>query len=218
MIVLTLVFHKIAKVPSVGGVPYPVLVYAAILSWQFFAAQLSSMSSSLISNSPMVSKAYFPKIILPLAKLLIGFVDFVVSMIPMILFFVYYKISLTVYILLLPALLFLLSLFTLGLGSFFAAVNVKYRDLKFVIPFFIQIGFYCSPVGFSASLVPSDYFLLYSFNPMVSWIEGFRVALLGCTSVLPIECYLVSLLVTIVVFVFGVRYFYRKESSFADFI
>jgi lipopolysaccharide transport system permease protein len=218
MVVLTVVFSKVAGLSAPGKLPYAVLVYSALLPWQLFSAQLQSCSSSLISNAPMVSKVYFPKLILPLCKVIIGLVDFSVSLIPMVLFMIYYKISLSFSIFLLPVIMFAVSLLVVGLGSFFAAINVKYRDLRFIIPFFVQIGLYVSPVGYSTSLVPARYHMFYCLNPMVAWIEGTRYALGGSSGVLAPECYLVSSIVTLVLFVGGIGYFRRKEDYFADLV
>lgn len=218
MVVLTVVFSKIAGLSAPGSLPYPLLVYSALLPWQLFSAQLHSCSSSLVSNAPMVSKVYFPKIILPLCKILIGLVDFFVSLIPVALFLIYYRIPVSSSILLLPFLMIAVSLLVVGLGSFFAAVNVKYRDLRFVLPFFVQIGLYLSPVGYSTSMIPAKYHLLYCLNPMVAWIEGTRLALGGDSGVLAPECYLVSFVVTMALFIGGTGYFRRKEDYFADLV
>ena len=173
MIVFTIVFGKLAKLPS-GGAPYPVLVFTAILPWQYFANALSEASNSLISNQNMISKIYFPRIIMPTSTIIVALTDFVIS-------FVLLGITMAVYrfvpswkIVFMPLFLLLATVLSLGMGYLFSALNVKYRDFRYVIPFIVQFGMYISPVGFSSDIVPIRYRFWYSLNPMVGVIDGFR--------------------------------------------
>ncbi|WP_418791078.1 ABC transporter permease [Phosphitispora sp. TUW77] len=216
MIVFTVVFGKLAKMPSEGA-PYPILVYAAMLPWQFFASSLSESSNSLIVNANMLSKVYFPRLIVPASTVIVSTVDFLISFVILIILMIWYKFVPDIQILVLP--LFFLQALTasLGFGLWLAALNVKYRDFRYVVPFIIQFGLYISPIGFSSSIVPDQWRLLYSINPMVGVIDGFRWAILG-----NVEFYwqgfLLSIGLTVLIFVFGLRYFRKTERSFADVI
>jgi len=217
MIVLTIVFGKIAKLPS-GGAPYPVLVFAAMLPWQFFSNTLSESSNSLISNAQMVSKVYFPRLIIPTTSMVVSLVDFVIAfgiLIALMLWYGFYPDS---RILVLPALLLLAMITSLGIGYLVSALNVKYRDFRYVIPFVVQLGLYISPVGFSSDLVPERWRLLYSINPMVGVIDGFRWAILGGETHIYWPGFLLSVGLGLLLFIAGVRFFLRTERSFADVI
>ena len=179
MIVFTIVFGKIAKLPSEGTAPYAIMVYAAMLPWQFFASAVSESSASLIGNSQLISKVYFPRMIIPSSSIIVGFIDFAVSFVMLLVLMVYYRFLPTWNMLMLPLFLLVALLTALGIGLYITSLNVKFRDFRFVIPFIIQFGLYISPVGFSSSVIPDQYRLWYSLNPMVGVIEGFRWAILG---------------------------------------
>lgn len=217
MVVFTVVFGNIAKLPS-EGVPYPVLVYAAMLPWQFFANALSEASNSLIGNANMISKVYFPRLIIPASTVIVCVVDFLISFVILIGLLVWFKIWPSWQILTLP-LFFLLAVgLALGSGLWLAALNVKYRDFRYIVPFIVQFGLYISPVGFSSSIIPERWHFLYSLNPMVGVIDGFRWAIfIGDTSIYW-PGFLVSVALTLMIFIGGVWYFRQTEKNFADII
>lgn len=217
MIVFTIVFGKLAKLPSEGA-PYPILVYAAMLPWQFFANSLSESSNSLIANANMLSKVYFPRLIVPTSTVIVSLVDFLISFVILIILMVWYKFVPDWRLATLPLFL-LLALFTaLGFGLLLAALNVKYRDFRYIVPFIVQFGLYISPVGFSSSVVPDQWRLLYSINPMVGVIDGFRWAILGGEFQLYWPGFLLSVALTTAIFIWGVWYFRSTERTFADVI
>ena len=178
MAVFTVVFGKIAKLPS-EGVPYPLLVFAAMLPWQFFATALGEASISLIGNSNLISKIYFPRLIVPAGSVITSFVDFLISGAFLVALMAWYRFVPDWRLLTLPFFILLAFAAALGSGLFLAALNVEYRDFRYIVPFIVQFGMYISPVGFSSSVVPEKWRLLYSLNPMVGVIDGFRWALLG---------------------------------------
>lgn len=218
MIVLTIVFGRIAKLPSDGDVPYPIMVFAAMLPWQFFANSLSETSNSLITNANMLSKVYFPRIIVPSSAVIVGLVDFVISLGIFVALMVWYQFIPDWKILMLPLFLLLALLTSLGAGLWLAALNVKYRDFRYIVPFIVQFGLYISPVGFSSSVVPENWRLLYSINPMVGVIDGFRWAVLGGDVQLYWPGFILSVVLTLFIFYFGLRYFRKTERTFADII
>lgn len=217
MVVFTVIFGKLAKLPS-EGVPYPVLVFAALLPWQFFANSFSESSNSLIGNANLLSKVYFPRIILPVSTVIVSLVDFFISFIFLAALMVWYQFLPDWRVITLPFFLILASLASFGFGLWIAALNVKYRDFRYVVPFFIQFGLYVSPVGFSSSIIPGKWRLLYSINPMVGVIDGFRWALLGQNIQLYWPGFLLSIALTLLIFVSGLRYFRKTERTFADVI
>jgi len=217
MVIFTIIFGKLAKLPS-EGVPYPVLVFAALLPWQFFANSFSESSNSLIANSNLLSKVYFPRIILPVSTVIVSLVDFFISFVFLAALMVWYQFLPDWRIITLPFFLILASLAAFGFGLWIAALNVKYRDFRYVVPFFIQFGLYVSPVGFSSSIIPGNWRLLYSINPMVGVIDGFRWALLGQNIQLYWPGFLLSIALTLLIFVSGLRYFRKTERTFADVI
>jgi lipopolysaccharide transport system permease protein len=218
MAVLTVVFGRVAKLPSDGAVPYALLVFAGMLPWNLFATSLSDASNSLISNANLISKVYFPRLIVPSASLATGLADLLISLVLMFGLMVYYRFVPSWNLLALPLFTLLGVLATLGPGLWITALNVKYRDFRYVIPFVVQFGLYLSPVGFSSSVVPERWRLLYSLNPMVGVIDGFRWSILGDSSPL----YLPGLALSLVVIAFflrlGIGQFRRMERSFADII
>jgi lipopolysaccharide transport system permease protein len=217
MVVFTVIFGKLAKLPS-EGVPYPVLVFVALLPWQFFANSFSESSNSLIGNANLLSKVYFPRIILPVSTVIVSLVDFFISFIFLAALMIWYQFLPDWRIITLPFFLILASLASFGFGLWIAALNVKYRDFRYVVPFFIQFGLYVSPVGFSSSIIPGKWRLLYSINPMVGVIDGFRWALLGQNIQLYWPGFLLSIGLTLLIFLSGLRYFRKTERTFADVI
>lgn len=217
MIVFTIIFGKLAKLPS-GNVPYPILVFAAMLPWQFFANGLSDSSGSLIANANMLTKVYFPRLVVPASTVIVSLIDFFISFVILIALMICYRFTPSWYIIALP--LFLLSAFMVSFGSglVLATLNVKYRDFRYIVPFILQFGLYISPVGFSSSIIPEKWRLLYSLNPMVGVIDGFRWAILGGNEQLYWPGFIVSLLVTAFLLLMGLRYFRKTERVFADFI
>ena len=218
MIILTVVFGKIAKLPSEGTVPYAIMVYAAMLPWQFFANALSESSTSLIGNANLITKVYFPRLIIPSAAVITSFVDFLISFIIMIGLMIYYQFLPSWQILLLPLFFVLAFLASIGPGLWLTALNVKYRDFRYIVPFIVQFGMYISPVGFSSNIVPEKWKLLYSINPMVGVIDGFRWCILGGESNLYIPGFLLSLGVIVFFLWLGISTFRRMEKTFADSI
>lgn len=217
MLALTLVFGKLAKMPS-GGVPYPLLVFAALLPWQFFASSFAEAGNSLISNSNMISKVYFPRIAIPASSIIVSFVDFLISLSLLAAIMLWYGFMPDMRILLLPVFTLIAIAASFGGGLWIAALNVKYRDFRYVIPFVVQFGLYVSPVGFSSSVVPERWRLIYSLNPMVGVIDGFRWAILGGESQLYLPGFLLSIAMVIIVLATGIIYFRKTEKIFADVI
>ncbi len=217
MIIFTIIFGKIAKLPS-DGTAYPVLVYAAMLPWMFFASSLTAISNSLIGNVNLISKIYFPRIIIPTSTIIVNLVDFAISFAIYIILMIIYNVKISWHIFSLPLFLLLAMLAVIGSGLLIAAMNVKYRDFKYIVPFIVQLGMYISPVGFSSSVVPEKWRLLYSINPMVGVIDGFRWALLGGQVKIYLPGILISIILTMILCIAGIKYFRSTEQSFADVI
>jgi len=217
MVVFTIVFGKIAKLPS-EGVPYPLLVFAAMLPWQFFATALGEASNSLIGNSNLISKIYFPRLIVPVGSVITSFVDFLISGAFLVALMAWYRFVPDWRVATLPLFILLAFAAALGSGLFLAALNVEYRDFRYIVPFIVQFGMYISPVGFSSSVVPEKWCLLYSLNPMVGVIDGFRWALLGGKTQLDGTAFAMSLAVISAMLILGIWYFRKTEKTFADVI
>jgi homopolymeric O-antigen transport system permease protein len=217
MVVFTVVFGKIAKLPS-EGVHYPLLVFAAMLPWQFFATALGEASNSLIGNSNLISKIYFPRLIVPAGSVITSFVDFLISGVFLVALMAWYRFVPDWRLVALPLFIVLAFAAALGSGLFLAALNVEYRDFRHIVPFIVQFGMYISPVGFSSSVVPEKWRLLYSLNPMVGVIDGFRWALLGGKTQLDVTALAMSLAVISALLILGIWYFRRTERTFADVI
>jgi len=217
VVIMVVVFGKIANLPS-GGVPYPLLVLAGMLAWQLFSTGFSAASDSLVTNGNLISKVYFPRLVIPLSSIAVSLVDFLVTLPLLVVLMFWYGATPTWNMLLFPVFVLLALVAALSVGLWLSALNVKYRDVRFVIPFVIQFGVYVSPVGFSTTAVPEQYQWLFSLNPVTAIIEGFRWTLLGQSDGLtPLS--LAVCLGTIAVLLFtGVRYFRRTEQSFADVI
>ena len=217
MLVFTLVFSKLAKLPS-DGVPYPLLVFAALLPWQFFSSAFSGAGDSLISNAGMISKVYFPRLVIPASAVIVSFVDFLISGVLLVGLMIWYGFAPNLRILTLPLFILVAFAAAMGAGLWVAALNVKYRDFRIIVPFVVQFGLYISPVGFSSSIVPEQWRLLYSINPMVSVIDGFRWAILGGDTRIYWPGFLLSLALVITIFITGIAYFRKTEKTFADVI
>jgi lipopolysaccharide transport system permease protein len=217
MIVFTVIFGKLAKLPS-EGVPYPILVFAAMLPWQFFSNSLSECSNSLIANANMLTKVYFPRLIVPASAVIVGLVDFLISFTILGLLMAWFGFAPGWRIFTLPVFLGLAFLASFGFGLWFAALNVKYRDFRYVVPFITQLGLYISPVGFTSAIIPDGWRLIYSLNPMVGVIDGFRWAILGGTARIYWPGFWLSVSITLVIFLLAVRHFRSAERSFADVI
>ena len=217
MVVFTFIFGNVAKLPSEGGAPYPIMVYAAMLPWTFFASALQESSNSLIANSNMISKIYFPRLVVPISAVIVSFVDFLVSFVILIGLMIFNGFVPPIQILLLPV--FTLNAFfaAMGYGLLLAALNVKYRDFRYIVPFIVQFGLYISPVGFSSAVIPEQWRLLYSVNPMVGVIDGFRWSIIGNTQIYW-PGMILSLVLVSLVFIFGLLYFRKTERTFADVI
>ncbi len=222
MLIMTVVFGLIARLPSEGRAPYAMLVFAALLPWQFFSMSLVSASQSLVGNANLISKVYFPRIIIPVAALITSFVDFLISLIILAGMMFWFRVWPDWRILTLPLLIVMSFLAALGPGLLIAALNVKYRDFRYVISFLVQFGLYISPVGFSSAVIRERFgdtaFAVYSLNPMVGVIDGFRWAVLGGEAPLDALELSLSLLVVLILLVIGVLYFRATEKSFADVI
>ena len=216
-LVSTVVFGNLAKFPS-DGVPYPILVVAGVLPWQFFANSLSECSLSLINNANLVAKIYFPRLIVPASAVIVSFVDLLISGIILLGLMAWYNFIPDWRIITLPLFILIAFAAALGGGLWLAALNVKYRDFRHIVPFIVQFGFYISPVPYTSSVVPEKWRLLYSLNPMVSAIDGFRWALLGGRSQLYLPGFIVSLGVISLVLASGIWYFRKTERTFADVI
>jgi lipopolysaccharide transport system permease protein len=218
MLVFTIIFGQIARLPPDGTAPYPLMVFAGILPWTFFSSGLSEASNSLINNANLISKVYFPRLIVPMATVVVAFVDFLISFFILVLLMAWYHFLPDWRILVLPIFVLLAFFASVGPALWITALNVKYRDFRYVIPFIVQFGLYVSPVGFSSNVVPEQWRLLYSLNPMVGVIDGFRWCILGGQS----ELYAPSLAISIVVIAFflwfGIDRFRKMERGFADLI
>jgi lipopolysaccharide transport system permease protein len=217
MIIFTVIFGYLAKLPS-EGVPYPILVFAAMLPWQFFSGSLTECSNSFITNAPMLTKIYFPRLIVPASSVIVNLIDFLISFVLLGGLMAWYRFVPGWRVLTLPLFLGMAFLAAFGLGLWLATLNVKYRDFRYVVPFIVQLGLYISPVGFSSSVVPGQWRLLYSINPMVGVIDGFRWAILGGDSRIYWTGFLLSSAVTLMVFLSAIRYFRATERKFADII
>jgi lipopolysaccharide transport system permease protein len=221
-VLMTVVFGKVAGLPSEGGAPYLIMVSAAMLPWQFFANSLSASSQSLVGNANLVSKVYFPRLIIPTSSVIVACIDLLVSFGILVAMMAWYHFMPSWRLLTLPAFVLLAFVGALGPGLVITALNVKYRDFRFVIPFIVQFGLYASPVAYSSSVIRQKFgeipFLLYSLNPMVGVIDGFRWAILGGDSQLYLPSFALSIFLAVVLLIVGISYFRRTERSFADVI
>jgi lipopolysaccharide transport system permease protein len=217
MVVFTLVFGKLAKLPS-DSVPYPILVFAALLPWQLFATAFAESGNSLVSNASLISKVYFPRLVIPASAVLVSLADFAIALTILAALMAWYGFAPGWQIVTLPLFTLFAVAAAMSAGIWTAALNVKYRDVRFIIPFVVQMGLYVSPVGFSSSIVPDDWRFAYALNPMVGVIDGFRWAITGATSPFLVAEILISLAVIVLVLGAGIRYFRKTEKTFADVI
>jgi homopolymeric O-antigen transport system permease protein len=217
MVVLTIVFGKLGQMPS-GGVRYPLLVFCGMLPWQFFATALAESGNSLVTNANLISKVYFPRLVVPAASVITSFIDFLISAAFLVILMVWYQFVPPANIALLPVFILLAFAASFGVGLWVAALMVEYRDFRFIVPFIVQFGLYISPVGFQSGVVPEQYRLLYSLNPMVGIIDGFRWSILGGEHAMYWPGFTLSVGVVAVLIVSGIWYFRRTERSFADVI
>jgi len=213
-IVFYFVFSRIAKLPNPGKEPYILLIFAGMLPWQFFSNALSEASNSLIGNANLITKVYFPRMIIPASSVITSLVDFGITFIIMLLMMAWYQFVPGWQILLLPVFILLAFICAFGTGLFLTALNVKYRDFRYIIPFVIQFGLYITPVGFSSSIVPEKWRTLYALNPMVGVIDGFRYCLLG--SPIHWQSFYFSVLISLLFLFAGIYYFRKMEKTFAD--
>ncbi|MFN7527132.1 MAG: ABC transporter permease [Dolichospermum sp.] len=217
MVVFTVVFGQLAKLPSEGA-PYPILVFSAMLPWQFFSNSLSECSNSLITNANLLSKVYFPRLVVPTSAVVVSFVDFMISGMILLALMAWYNFVPTWRILTLPLFIAVAFAASMGAGLWLASLNVQYRDFRFIVPFIVQFGLYISPVGFSSSIVPQQWRFIYSLNPMVGVIDGFRWAILGGNSHLYLPGFILSMALVFLLLVSGIWYFRKMERTFADVI
>ena len=218
MVVFTAVFGALAKLPTEGTAPYAVMVYAGLLPWTLFSSILNDASNSVIGNGNLITKVYFPRLVVPLATIVVALIDFLVSLVVLAGLMLWYGVLPGWQILLLPLFVAMALAAALGPALWAAALIANYRDFRFIIPFATQVGLYVSPVGFSSKLVPDQWQVLYSINPMVGVIDGFRWCILGGDSPIYWPGFLVSLVVIAVLMFLGLRAFRRTERSFADII
>jgi lipopolysaccharide transport system permease protein len=218
MIIFTVIFSQVAELKSDGNAPYALLVLAGMLPWSLFSMALSEAANSLISNVNLISKVYFPRLIVPTAAVIVAFVDMLISLLLMAGVMIYYQFAPSWQIVFLPLFAFLAILASLGPGLYITALNVKYRDFRYIIPFIVQFGLYVSPIGYSTSQIPAEWRLWYSLNPVVGVIDGFRWCLLAGEAQLDFQSLGVSLATTAVFLWLGIRKFRSMERSFADII
>ena len=221
-IIMTVIFGKVAGLPSQTNAPYAIMVFAAMLPWQFFATTLSASSQSVVNNANLVSKVYFPRLIMPGSSIVVSLVDFVVACSILAGLMTWYSFWPTWRLLALPVLVWLAVVAAMGPGLIITALTVRYRDFRIIVPFIVQFGLYLSPVAYSSSVVRQkvgeSWFLLYSMNPMVSVIDGFRWAVLGGTDAIYWPGITLSFMLSCILFLVGVRYFRKTERVFADVI
>jgi lipopolysaccharide transport system permease protein len=218
MLIFTIIFGRIAKLPTAGNAPYALMVFAGILPWTFFSGGLSEASNSLLNNVNLISKVYFPRLIVPMATVVVAFVDFLISFCIMVLLMLWFQFWPDWRIVVLPVFVVMTVVASAGPALWVAALNVKYRDFRYIVPFVVQFGLYLSPIGFSSSVVPPQWRMLYSLNPMVAIIDGFRWCLLGGQGELFVPGLLEAVCVIGFFLWFGLRQFRKTEKGFADLI
>lgn len=216
MVIFSVIFGYLAQLPS-DGIPYPVFTFTALLPWQLFAYALTQSSVSLVADQNLISKIYFPRLVIPVSSVFAGMLDFIIAFLVLTGMFLIFRIPLTSRILVLPFLVILTVFTAIAVGLWLSALNVKYRDVRYALPFITQLWFFATPIAYSSSLIPEQWRLLYSLNPMTGVVEGFRWALLG-TSISIGPMILVSACIVFVLLVGGLIYFQRMEDEFADLI
>lgn len=215
-IIFTVVFSKLVKLTAPNEIPYPLMVFAAILPWYFFSTSVQESSNSLIGSANLVTKVYFPRLIIPVSAMITTFVDFMISAVIMVFIFIYYRFLPPIQVFLIPFFLLIALSCTLGFGVLLTALNVKYRDFKHIVPFIVQVGFYITPIGYNSKIIPSAYKYIYGLNPMVGVIDGFRWCLLG--DQMDIILLIESIFISVIVLISGIVYFRKFERTFADMI
>jgi lipopolysaccharide transport system permease protein len=215
-LIFTVIFGKFAKLPSDGN-PYLLFVFAGLTAWTFFSGAIQRAGNSLITDARLITRVYFPRLLVPLSSTVSALLDFFVSLAVIVALLIYYRVNPGSAIFLLPIFLLLALILATGVSLWLSALNVKYRDFVYALPFLIQVWLFASPVAYTAGLIPENWKLLYSLNPMVGIIEGFRLAFLG-TSSLTLEMFAISAFFSIIAFVSGTLFFRRVERSFADFL
>lgn len=218
MVVLTVVFSRVAHLPSQSAAPYPIMVFAGLLPWFLFSSVLSEASNSIVGNANLIGKVYFPRIIVPVSSAVVALVDFAINLAMLAVLMVAYAFVPTWRIVLLPGFVALAILASLGPALLITALNVKYRDFRFIIPFIVQFGLYISPVGFSSAVIPEHWRFWYSLNPIVGVIDGFRWCVLGKSSALYLPGFALSLAIVMLLLWLGIAYFRRTERTFADLL
>jgi lipopolysaccharide transport system permease protein len=217
-VIFTIVFSRIAKLPTEGSAPYPILVFAGMIPWFFFSNSLSEASNSLVGNTNLISKVYFPRLIIPASSIITSFVDFLISFALLVLMMIYYQFVPSWHMIFLPVFMLIALCASLGAGLWLTTMNVKYRDFRYIIPFIVQFGMYISPVGFSSSQISEKWRMLYSLNPMVGVIDGFRWCIIGSASNVYLPGFLASLAVIIFLLWYSIWHFRKMEKAFADYI
>lgn len=217
VMIFTFVFGRIAKLSSEGTAPYALLVFAGMLPWTFFSNAISESSNSLVTNANLISKVYFPRLIVPASTMMVSLVDFFINMVFLVAMMIWYAWIPDWKILLLPVFIALAIVASLGPSLWITALNVKYRDFRYIIPFIVQLGLYVSPVGFSSTVIPAEWRAVYSLNPIVCVIDGFRWCILGQTAFYW-PGFLIGLTESLLVLWIGIRQFRKVEKSFADLI
>lgn len=218
MVVFTVIFGRVAQLPSDGAAPYAVMVFAGMLPWFLFSSILGASSASLVSNSSLVGKVYFPRLVIPSAVAVVSLVDFAISFVILVILMLWFWFLPGWQVLLLPVFVLLAVAAAMGPALLLSSLTVKYRDFSYIVPFIIQFGLYASPVGFSSAIIPDDWRFLYGLNPMVGVIDGFRWSLLGGEANMHLPSFILSLGVIAVFLWYGIRVFRRTEKTFADMI
>ncbi|MBE6371782.1 MAG: ABC transporter permease [Lentisphaerae bacterium] len=216
MVIFTVVFGKIAKLPSDAGVPYVLMVFGGMLPWQFISGTITMGSDTLVGNRGLISKVYFPRIIIPTARTIMSLVELLINAFLFVLLFIWYRYMPNWHVVFLPVFLLMAVLLALGVTYFISSLNVKYRDFQYVVPFIVQLGLYISPIGFSSAVVPEKWRLLYACNPVVGIIDGIRWCLFD--SPLMMESVIAAAVISVAFFLLGIWFFRKTESEFADFI
>jgi len=216
MVVFSVFFGRLARIPS-DGLPYPIFAYCALLPWQLFAHALTESSNSLVANERLITKVYFPRLIIPISAVLAGLVDFLIAFVVLIAMMIYYQVKPTLAVWTVPLFVMLAVGTALGVGMWLSALNVQYRDVRYTIPFLTQIWLFATPVAYSSTLIPESWRALYGLNPMAGVVEGFRWALLGKAEG-PGALLAVSVTIVILILIGGLYYFRRMEKTFADVV
>ncbi len=216
MVIFTFVFGKIAKLPSDAGVPYVLMVFGGMLPWQFISGTITTGCDALVGNQALISKVYFPRIIIPTARIIMALVELLINAVLFAVLFAWFRYVPSWHIVFLPVFLLMAVLLALGVTYFISSLNVKYRDFQYVVPFIVQLGLYISPIGFSSSVVPEKWRQIYALNPVVGIVDGIRWCLFE--SPLMTEAVTAAAVISILFFLFGVWFFRKMETEFADFI